>query len=467
MNLARFVVLASIVAASIASAEPLSPKTRATLDAFVGAEMQRENVPGVAVAIVRGGEVLVAQGYGLANVEHGVRVTPETVFESGSVGKQFTSAALMTLVEEGKVALNDSITKYLTDAPESWRPITVRHLLTHTSGIPDYTVESFDLRKDYTEDELAKMAYGLKLEFEPGARWSYSNTGFVLLGILMHKASGRFYGEILKERLFDPLGMKTARMISEADIVPNRAAGYRLVDGEIKNQEWVAPTLNTTADGSLYLSLRDYIAWDLGLRAKAVLKSQSWSQVYTPVSLRSGKPYPYGFGWFVDQSNGKPWYYHGGAWQGFTTAISRYLGDDLTVVVLTNSADADPYKFVDGIATIFDAQVAKLRPTQPIPDSEPAVAERVKKLLVLAAEGKLVPEDLAHIRAGFFPEGAKYYKDMLGPLGAPKQLSLLERRQLGDDQSNRYAALYGDKTYFVRVDFGPDGKVSNFAVQAP
>ena len=150
----------------------------------------------------------------------------------------------------------------------------MRHLLTHTSGIPDYGPETVDFRKDYTEEELARLAFGLKLEFAPGSRWNYSNTGYVLLGIIVGKASGRFYGDLLAERVFAPLGMKTARVISEADIVPNRAAGYRLVDGQLKNQEWVAPKLNTTADGSLYLSVLDLVAWDRGLRAGAVLEAR-------------------------------------------------------------------------------------------------------------------------------------------------------------------------------------------------
>src|SRR6185436_15001395 len=147
-----------------------------------------------------------------------------------------------------------------------------RNLLTHTSGIPDYTEGAIDYRRDYTEDEMARLAYPLPLEFVPGTRWSYSNTGYLLLGVVIHRASGTFYGDLLRQRVFRPLGMMTARVISEADIVPHRAAGYELVDGELKNQDWVAPSINTTADGSLYLSLQDYIAWDRGLRAGALLK---------------------------------------------------------------------------------------------------------------------------------------------------------------------------------------------------
>ena len=317
------------------------------IDSVVKAEMSRQKIPGVAVAIVSKGTVMMAKGYGEANVEHHVAVTPETLFESGSVGKQFTSTAVMLLVEDGKIGLEDPITKYFPDAPASWAGITVRHLLTHTSGIPDYTTDAMDYRRDYTEDELAKMAFGLKPEFPPGSRWNYSNTGYVLLGIIIHKASGQFYGDVLRDRVFGPLQMRTARIISEEDIIPNRAAGYQLVKGALKNQEWVAPMLNTTADGSLYLSLQDYIAWDRGLRAGKILKPASWATVNTPVTLTSGKHYPYGFGWSIDTVAGQLRIHHGGAWQGFQTYISRYLGDDMTIVALANLGGSQPVAIVD------------------------------------------------------------------------------------------------------------------------
>src|SRR5215469_6436679 len=279
-----FVVISVLTACHAALAGQCSANSQGAagcleqVDKFVLAEMQREKVPGVAIGVVSKGELVTAKGYGDANVELQVPVIRKTVFQSGSVGKQFTAVAVMLQVEAGKLALDDSITKYFPDAPSSWQPITIRHLLTHTSGIPDYTERGaddssggIDLRRDYTEDELSKAAFSLPLEFEPGSRWSYSNTGYLLLGIIIHKVSGQFYGDILKERVFTPLGMKTARVISEEDIVPNRSAGYRLVNGELKNQEWVAPTLNTTADGALYLSMLDFISWDRGLRSQAIL----------------------------------------------------------------------------------------------------------------------------------------------------------------------------------------------------
>lgn len=451
------------VSTRVVSAQAANPSPE-RVDDFVHAEMQRQKVPGVAVAIVSKGELLVAKGYGYSNVEHRVPVTNETIFQSGSLGKQFTSAVVMLLVEEGKLTLDDPMTRYFPDAPASWRAIRVRHLLTHTSGIPDYTDADMDFRHDYTEDELTKMAYRLTLEFEPGSRWNYSNTGYVLLGILIHKVSGRFYGEVLKERIFTPLGMKTARIISEENIVPNRAAGYRLVKGDLKNQEWVAPLINTTADGSLYLTVLDLVAWDRGLRNKAVLKPESWAQVFAPVVLKSGKTYPYGFGWSVPDEGGQPTQQHGGAWQGFQTYIARYLGDDLTIVVFANLAGANTSRIVEGIAAMFNPRLARPEPT-PIADTEPAVTARLRDVLSAAARGNLSKRDFAYVRAGFFPDVAARYHEMLRPLGPPQRLELLERRALGDDRIYLYQATFGERTFVVELGLAPDDRISQFSVR--
>jgi CubicO group peptidase (beta-lactamase class C family) len=351
-EVARLGVAFAFLAAA-AHAEDLS-----RVDDYVRAAMERQKIPGIGLAVVRGGQVLKAQGYGLANVEHQVPVKPETLFQSGSLGKQFTSAAVMLLVEDGKLALSDPITRFFPEAPPGWAGITVRHLLTHTSGIPDYGPDTVDYRKDYTEEEFARVAFGLPPAFAPGDRWSYSNTGYALLGFIVHRASGRFYGDLLAERVFRPLGMETARVISEAEIVPNRAAGYRLEDGALRNQGWVAPKLNTMADGSLYLSVLDYVAWDRALRSGALLTPASWSEVYSPVRLEGGTTYPYGFGWRLDEVAGERVHRHGGSWQGFRTAIVRFLGLDLTVVVLANLAEAEPGPMADDIARILEPKLA-------------------------------------------------------------------------------------------------------------
>jgi CubicO group peptidase (beta-lactamase class C family) len=332
------------------------------VDEYVNAEMQRERIPGLSLAVIKDGQIILAKGYGMANVEHQVPVKPETVFQSGSMGKQFTATAVMMLVEEGKLSLDDKITKYFSDAPPAWQGITVRHLLTHTAGTTDYP-RDFDFRRDYTEAELLKRAEAIPLAFQPGERWSYSNLGYVMLGILIHQVSGKFYGDFLQERVFKPLGMTTARIISEPDVVPNRAAGYRLVKGELKNQDWVSPTMNTTADGALYLTVYDMAKWDAALYTERLLRRSSLEEMWKPVKLNSGKTQDYGFGWGLGEVRGHHIIEHGGAWQGFKAHIARYVDDKLTVVVFANLAQANPTKIAHAVAAIYNPELAPVTAT--------------------------------------------------------------------------------------------------------
>jgi CubicO group peptidase (beta-lactamase class C family) len=249
----------------------------AAIDTAVRRAMDTYRVPGMAVAVVHHGQLLAARGYGAAELEHRTPVTDETMFQSGSLGKQFTAAGVLALVEDGRLTLDSSVRHYLPQVPASWQPITIRHLLSHTGGVPDYTSDQFDYRKDYTDGELVAMAAALPLEFPAGARWNYSNTGYALLGIIITRVTGRPYHEVLRERIFTPAGMPTIRVITEADVVPHRARGYLPVAGGWEHAAWVAPRLNTTADGSMLLSLRDMLAWNETVRQRRVLRPESWA----------------------------------------------------------------------------------------------------------------------------------------------------------------------------------------------
>jgi len=195
----------------------------------------------------------------------------------------------------------------------------------------------------------------IPLAFAPGTKWKYSNLGYLTLGLLIHRVTGKFYGDVLEERIFQPLGMQTTRIMSEADIIPNRAAGYRMVKGQVKNQEWVSPTLNTTADGSLYFTILDLAKWDAALYTEKLLKRPSLEQMWTPVKLNDGQPNSghYGFGWEITNPHGHRLIGHEGSWQGFETQISRYIDDKLTVVVLTNLGSAHPGEIAQGVADIY------------------------------------------------------------------------------------------------------------------
>ena len=304
--------------------------------------------------VARKGRTIRAEGYGLANVELSVPVKPETLFQSGSVGKQFTATAVMMLVEAGKISLDDPLSKFFPQAPAWWKQVTVRELLSHTAGFTDYP-EDFDYRKDYTEEQLLAIVEAIPPAYAPGTSWSYSNLGFLTLGILIHRVSGEFYGDFLRHRIFKPLDMSTTRIIDEADIIPNRSSGYRLVEGHLKNQEWVSPTVNTTADGSLYFSILDLAKWDAALFTNVLLKDSTREQMWTVAKLNDGKPNSghYGFGWFIESNGTHRVVEHEGQWQGFETQISRYVDDGLTVVVLTNLGSAKPDKIAHEVAAIY------------------------------------------------------------------------------------------------------------------
>jgi CubicO group peptidase (beta-lactamase class C family) len=343
------VALLFTVIARIATADRVSD--------FVNEYLKKNQIPGCAVMVRHDGKLVLCQGYGVANIEHGVRVTPQTVFQSGSIGKQFTAMAIMMLIEQKKLALDDPISRYL-DVPESWSAIRIRHLLTHTSGLGDYP-ESFSLQRNYTEDELLKMITAQPLAFAPGEKWSYSNLGYVTLGILIRKVSGEFWGDILQHRVFVPLGMNRTCVISEADIIPNRAAGYVLKNGAPKNQQWVSPSVNNTADGSLYFTVEDVAKWDEALEGRKLISRASYEQMWTPVTLNNGTSAPYGFGWRITKSDsGQQMLEHGGAWQGFASYIVRYPEDRLSVAVLCNRAGASAGYIAKRIAGFYVPSIA-------------------------------------------------------------------------------------------------------------
>jgi CubicO group peptidase (beta-lactamase class C family) len=435
----------------------------AKIDRYIRAEMRKQKIPGVSLAVLRNGKIAILKSYGLANVEHQVPVKPETVFQSGSIAKQFTAAAVMVLVQDGRISLDDKITKFFPDAPATWNKITVRHLLTHTSGMGDYPAE-IDLRRDYTEDEYLEHFMKAPLAFSPGAKWDYSNVGYVTLGILIRKVTGKFYGDFLQERIFGPLGMTTARVISETDIVPNRAAGYRLVDGVLKNQEWVSPTTNTTADGSLYFTILDLAKWDAALYTNQALKQSSLAQIWTPATLNDGNLKAYGFGWHTDVIHNRRVIFHGGAWQGFKSSVFRFLDDKLTIIFLANSWETNDIRLTRGLAAIFYPEFA-LPAIKPIEDREPKVTSLVRRVLLELSKGTASPELFTpDFRARILPDRAKELGESLNSLSLPVAVihlsELVERRDENELRIYRYLLTDIGKSLSCKVKLTKNDKIA-------
>jgi len=464
---------ASAVSLILALAAP-SCAAADKIDQYVAAEIKRQHIPGLALGIYSRGNIVRAQGYGLANIELNVPVKPESIFQSGSVGKQFAATAIMMLVEEGKVNLNDSITKYFERAPEAWKPIKVKNLLSHTSGLAEYESgplikpgAPFYLRLDFTEDQLFDKVAALPMDFQPGEKWRYTNTNYLLLGMLIRKVTGQFYGDFLAERIFKPLGMNATRIISEEDIVPNRTSGYRLLKGEWRNQEWVSPTFNSTADGAMYFNVPDLAKWDGALYTERLIKKSSLDQMWTRFLLNDGKPNPgnYGFAWSIDEVNGHRVIQHGGAWQGFTTFIARYVDDGVTVVVLTNldSGHSNPGKIAHAVAGLYDARL-----TPPVPkaieDTEPQVTAFVRETVERIANGKADPEAFTpEARARFFPDRVKDAETFLKESGPVKRYELIERKPEDDGRLYRYRLL-ATEGLILGVRITGDGKIAGLSI---
>jgi hypothetical protein len=318
------------------------------------------------------------------------------------------------------------------------------------------------------------------LEFEPGTQWSYSNSGYLILGLLITKLAGKDYGEFLAERLFKPLGMQTTQLISERRVTPNRAAGYELDDhGVVANQQWVAPGLNRTADGALYFSLRDLVAWEKALEGRSFMSEESFAAWWTAVRLANGTRYPYGFGWFLSEQRGEPVIQHSGSWQGFRAAIVRYPEQQLAVMILANSAQVDATEIAHEVAALVEPRLqVRTATASPVPPDK-ALAITLRDTLEAWGDYRTVPSmapSLAATATGSAQE-AHERQDVAKQLRSARSL-----RVLGSDRLSKPAVelladgsvsavdavLETDNKSPVPVRFRLDakGRVVSFAIRA-
>jgi CubicO group peptidase (beta-lactamase class C family) len=312
------------------------------VDDYIKKALSRQHIPGLSLVVLRDGKVIKAKGYGLASLELGVPARPETVYELASATKPFVATAIMLLMQDGKIDLEDKVSKYLENTPKAWKDITVRHLLSHTSGIKDYLA---DLRRDFPHDtspeKFIRAVMREPLNFAPGEKWAYSNTGYVLLGMVVLKASGKPYDAFLQERVFRPLGMGATRRDSPDEVVPNRAAGYLWAGpGGLRNAEFLKYLEMNHGDRGILSTAPDLAKFDAALSTDRLFSAPTRDALWTRVKLNDGKTYGYGLGWFLEEVNGRKHVYHPGGCPGANTMISRYPDDRLTVIFLTNGGAA-------------------------------------------------------------------------------------------------------------------------------
>ncbi len=446
-----------------------TPSTSAALslvDEYVQEQMRKHHIPGVSIAIVRDGSVIQTKGYGQANVELAVPATEKTVYQLASVSKMFTATAVMMLVEEGKLGLDDKVSKYLSDLPKAWEDVTIRQLLNHTSGIKSYTsVRDFfkTARKDYAHREILDLVAKDPLDFPSASKWSYSNTGYFLLGMLIEKVTGKTYGEFLDARIFKPLGMGQTRVNDLHAIIPNRAQGYEWTGKELRNGEYVSPTQPYSA-GALVSSVNDLVKWNAALGTETLLKKSSLEQMWTDTPLAKSERAPYGFGWAVEKVNGHPLHTHGGGIPGFSTELSRYKNGGLAVIVLANNGNGQAGSIARGIAGRVSPDLVKER-DKPIADNDPPATERFKKLLLGAIKGEADPELFTEDAKKAIVPRIKEDKEEFSSLGDLKTFELLEKKTSEKGTRLRYRAAFENETLWLFINLDKAGKIAGLGTR--
>lgn len=434
------------------------------LDDYLRAQMRQLHIPGLSVAVVRDGRIARARGYGLADVELNSPATEDTVFEIGSISKQFTGVAIMMLVEEGKVGLDDKITSYLAGVPEAWSTVTVRQLLTHSSGIQEYLsvpgLFSDTARPGISHDDIAKMFFErLPLEFRPGETWAYSNSGYLLLGNIVEKASGKSYWEFLDERIFKPLAMNATRSSEPTAIIPNRASGYEWHNNKLENR--VALTENAYAAGSIVSTVRDMAKWDAALYTENLLKKSSLDQMWTVYKAGGGATAPvnYGFGWELNTYHGHRVISHSGGTPGFSSVIYRFVDDRLTVIVLTNHADRVIDHLAIDVAGIYIPALARPKGASIDPDAK--TSQELKTALLDLFEGKPDPALFTPAMQLFLRTSiGKELWQWLAADGKIKSFNFSEREGTNDERILRYKAVLGNATRWFTFTVTADGRIA-------
>jgi len=328
--------------ASAVHAAPAAAQTDKALSATIDAAIAphyKNSEPGATVIVTRDGKTVLRKAYGMADVAAKVKMRPEMTLRLGSITKQFTATAILLLAEEGKLKLSDPITTFLPDYPMQGKTITIEHLLTHTSGIVNYTSKPDyvgGMTRDLTPAAMIDSFKNDPLDFEPGTRMSYSNSGYFLLGAIIEKVSGQSYARFVEQRIFKPLGMTHTAYEGSERVKPGRAAGHSMGEGGFK----AAAPLSMTqpyAAGSLVSTVDDLAKWDAAISAGKLLKRENWNRAMTAYQLADGKPTGYGYGWAIGALRGTPLISHGGAINGFSTFALRLPEKKVYVAVLGNS----------------------------------------------------------------------------------------------------------------------------------
>ncbi len=439
-----------------------------SLDDFVRTEIKKRQIPGLSVAVLRDGKIIKANGYGLANLELQVPATKDTVYEIGSISKQFASEALMLLFEDGKVNLDDSINKYLpSNAPETWRKITVRDLLNHTSGLKDWTeIKEFSYRREYSAEEFVALVKDFPLNFQPKNNWIYSNTNLPLIGIIVERASGKTYEDFVTERIIKPLAFPSIRFKHQEDVVANRATGYEWRNNKWENGEPFRPKV-IAASGGILANAVDLARWWEAVLQNRVVKQTSLTQMLAPAKLNDGRTVAHGFAFFIDSFNGHKVIQHfGSTVGGFGCIVRYYPKEKVTVAVISNLEDGGfgAEYIAKRVANFYipGTFVGGLKET---PDAIPNQTQTYLQILKDIADKKN-PEILS---ANYAAKVSETFRQQLAEnIKQMKSFAYLGNEKITADhfvldpnasEFSRYKMTLADKTVYYHFRMNKDGKV--------
>ena len=348
-----------------------------TIDEYIDDVMLKKQIPGMSVAVIQEGKPLLVKGYGIANLEHSVPATEKTVYEIASVGKTFTAFVVMMLVEEGTIELDRAIAHYLDNLPPTWHSVKVQHILSHQSGLPNYTnVDNYwqdIIRYELSQTEIIDLVRNLPLLFQPGEYYSYDNTGYYLLGMMLEKLTNQSYADLMQERLFEPLGMNATKMNNPREIVLHRASGYRLPKDKLINKPYYSPSVTYSSGGQLSC-VEDMVKYEQELCNPTLLQQSTLDLMWKinhPLQRKNWQPERYagyltaGLGWQIANYPNKSVVGHNGSIVGFASNITRFIDDRLTVILLCNlDRIIRPDAIAKGIANYYCPALASL-PIQP------------------------------------------------------------------------------------------------------
>ena len=448
----------------------VSPPALDEVDDYVRAQMKEQRIPGLALAIVRHGQIVKAAGYGVADVDNDVPVTPETVFELASITKQFTATLIMMLVEEQKIHLDDKLTSFLTDPPAAWKDITIYHLLTHTAGLAPLgdDFKSAVWRTRMSTAALYEAAKQDPMGGVPGERWSYSDVGYFLLGMVIEKATGQRYRDALSQRILQPLQMTSSRMLDQLHPQKHLAKGYTLYRDPAASGAEVLVNIRRVVDVELaphfglFSTVHDLAKWDAALYTEKVLKRSSLEQMWSPARLKDGSK-NYGFGWELLHRRGHKLVGHSGL---TGTYLLRFPSRGVTVIVLTNlggwttpdSQGANARKIAVDLAAMVEPELA----LTPMEDRDPDVTRKVRTVFMTFSDGPvdgtLVSPKVAKEFAAEL-EGIRRFKQRFGAL---QSIELLDRYDLNGDRVFLYRLTSAAMSMVFEVHVDPQGTFTEF-----